>query len=537
MQVDVCVYGGTAAGVVAAVTVARSGKSVVLIEPGRHVGGMTSGGLGYVDFGNSAAIGGISREFFRRVGKKYEGKKVVEAQGGKGRTDDGAVWIFEPSIAEQVLREMLDEAKVPVLMEHRLSAAQSGGGRLIRIELENVPAGRFNEPGETVIKHDTISAAMFIDCTYEGDLMAAAKVTFTVGREGVARYGESLNGVRAKTPSHQFDLPIDPYVKPGDPSSGLLPIVQSGDGGKPGDGDQCVQAYNFRLCFTNDPANRISLEEPAGYVVNRYELLARHVESLQKAGKLPGLHHALMKIDPVSPTKTDINNHGGMSTDFIGMNWEYPSAGYTQRARLWREHLQYIQGLLYFLATSPRVPEHIRTEMNTWGPCKDEFTDTAGWPHQMYVREARRLVSDVVVTQSVCEHKVSANDSVGLGAYNMDSHNCQRIVQGGVVKNEGDVQVAPSGPYPISYRAIIPRRGECENLLIPVCVSASHIAYGSIRMEPVFMVLGHSAGIAACQALADKTSVQDVNYDVLRQPLLDAGQVLSWPAKIPNTAR
>jgi hypothetical protein len=526
MQVDVCVYGGTAAGVIAAVAVARAGKSVVLVEPGRHVGGMTSGGLGYTDFGNAAAIGGFSREFYRRVGKHYDGKKIVEAQGGKGRTDDGAVWIFEPSAAEKTLRDMLDEAKVPVLMEHRLAAVEVKGGRIVRIELEEVPAGKFNEPGTNIRRHQTVSAAMFIDCTYEGDLMAAAKVTYTVGREAAGKYDESLNGIRAETPHHQFFAPVDPYVKPGDPRSGLLPLIQSGDGGTPGDGDRRVQAYNFRLCFTNESANRLPLAPPPNYDPARYEILARHVESLQSMDKLPRLHGSLLKIDPVTPTKTDINNNGAVSTDYIGMNWNYPEANYANRARLWCDHLFYIQGLLYFLATSERVPEHIRREMNTWGPCRDEFTDTAGWPHQLYVREARRLVGDAVVTQSVCEHKTTAGDSVGLGAYNMDSHNIRRIVQNGAVRNEGDVQVRPHGPYPISYRAIVPKRGECENLLIPVCVSASHIAYGSIRMEPVFMVLGHSAALAACQAIDERASVQDVKYDRLRADLLEAGQVL-----------
>lgn len=526
MQVDVCVYGGTAAGVIAAVAVARSGKSAVLIEPGRHVGGMTSGGLGYTDFGNTAAIGGLSREFYRRVGKHYDNKKVVEAQGGKGRTDDGAVWIFEPSVAEKALREMLEEAKVPVLMEHRLTAAENKGGRIVRIELEQAPTGPFNEPGTTVRKHQAISAAMFIDCTYEGDLMAAAKVTYTIGREAEGKYGESLNGIRGETPHHQFFAPVDPYVKPGNPQSGLLPLIQSGELGKPGDGDRRVQAYNFRLCFTNESTNRLPLAPPPNYDPACYEILARHVESLQQLDKLPRLHYSLLKMDLVTPTKTDINNNGAVSTDYIGMNWDYPDANYTDRARLWRDHLFYIQGLLYFLASSERVPEHIRREMNTWGPCRDEFTDTQGWPHQLYVREARRLVGDVVVTQAICEHKATADDSVGLGAYSMDSHNIRRIVQDGAARNEGDVQVRPHGPYPISYRAIVPQRGQCENLLVPVCMSASHIAYGSIRMEPVFMVLGHSAAIAACQAIDRRQSVQDVSYDRLRALLLDAGQVL-----------
>ena len=373
---------------------------------------------------------------------------------------------------------------------------------------------------------------MFLDCTYEGDLLAAAGVSYTVGRESSAQYGEPLNGIRASTPKHQFLDPVDPYVKPGDPASGLLPLIQPGDGGKPGDGDRRVQTYNFRLCLTQKPDNRIPITAPENYDPKSYELLARHVESLVRIDKLPRLNGHLLKFDMVTAEKPDINNQGAVSTDYIGMNYDYPDGDYATRARIWNDHLNYTQGLLYFLATSDRVPEHIRKETASWGLCRDEFADTGHWPHQMYIREARRMVGAYVITQADCEHRKTADDSVGMGAYNMDSHNCQRIVQNGSVRNEGDVQVSPSGPYPVSYRALTPKKSECENLLVPVCFSSSHIAYGSARMEPVFMVLGQSAALAACEAIDGARAVQDVEYAVLRGKLLAAGQVLEFtPAK------
>jgi hypothetical protein len=520
LNVDVCVYGGTSAGVIAAVAVHKEGKSVVIVEPGRHLGGMSSGGLGWTDFGNKAVIGGMSLEFYRSIGRAY------------GKSD--AVWTFEPHVAEHAFRDLVEAKRVEVLYEHRLKRAEKDGVRLTRVQFEHAPPQATGAPAPSALPDSpsvVVEAAVFLDCTYEGDLMAAAGVRYAVGRESVQTYGEPLNGIRASTPKHQFLGPVDPYVKPVDASSGLLPLIQSGDGGKPGDGDRRVQTYNFRLCLTREPSNRIPITAPESYDPARFELLARHVESLVKLDKLPKISGHLMKIDMVTPAKTDINNDGAVSTDYIGMNYDYPVGDYATRGRIWNDHLRYIQGLIYFLATSPRVPAHVRTEMQSWGLCRDEFKDTGGWPHQMYVREARRMVGPYVITQADCEHKKVAEDSVGMGAYNMDSHNCQRIVQDGVVRNEGDVQVGPKGPYPISYRALTPKKQECENLLVPVCLSSSHIAYGSARMEPVFMVLGESAAYAACQAIDGKTAVQDVDYPALRKKLVEAGQVLEFKAR------
>lgn len=497
MEIDICVYGGTSGGVVSAVQASRMGKSVVLLVFGDHVGGMTSGGLGWTDYGNQNAIGGMSREFYQRVGQYY-GKSIQ--------------WSFEPHVAENVFNDMLREANVPVRFRQRLASVKKENGRIIEISMED--GSRYR-------------AKMFIDATYEGDLMAMAGVSFTVGREGTNVYGESLNGIRPNTPSHQFVVNVDPYWIPGNPASGLLPYIQSGDGGTPGDGDHRVQAYNFRLCLTQVETNKIPITAPPGYDAEKYELLARYIEARLNAGHSLNLK-SFLKIDSIPNGKTDINNNGAFSTDFIGMNYTYPTNNYVERERIWKEHEYYIKGLLYFLATDPRVPANVRSEMQSYGYCKDEFVDTGGWPHQLYVREARRMISDYVMTQADCQGNKVAFDSVGLGSYTMDSHNCQRIVQNGVVRNEGDVQSSVPRPYPISYRSIVPKMVECENLFVTFALSASHIAFGSIRMEPVFMILSQSAATAASFAIDDNVPVQQVNYEKLKIQLLADKQLLTW---------
>lgn len=497
IETDVCVYGGTSGGVVASVQCARLGKSVVLLQPGNHIGGMTSGGLGWTDYGNQSAIGGISREFYTRIGARY-GKAIQ--------------WTFEPHVAEEVFKEMLQEAKAPVYYRQRLAAVRKEGNKIVEITMED---GR------------VYRAKMFIDATYEGDLMAMAGVSFTVGRESVNTYGESLNGIRANTPAHQFVVNVDPYVEPGNPASGLLPYIQPGDGGTPGDGDHRVQAYNFRLCLTQNATNKIPIEPPPNYEPFNYELLARYIQARLAAGHTLNLR-SFLKIDSIPNGKTDVNNNGAFSTDFIGMNYTYPTNTYAERERIWQEHEYYIRGLLHFLANDPRVPENVRSEMQSWGLCKDEFQDTGGWPHQLYVREARRMISDYVMTQSDCLGQRTAADSVGIGSYTMDSHNCQRIVQNGYVRNEGDVQASVPKPYPISYRSIVPRSNECQNLFVTFALSASHIAFGSIRMEPVFMILSQSAATAAAFAIDDDLPVQAVNYEKLKIQLLADGQLLTW---------
>jgi hypothetical protein len=342
----------------------------------------------------------------------------------------------------------------------------------------------------------------------------------------VAQYGESLNGIRAETPSHQFSVPVDPYVKPGDPAIGLLPCVQPGDGGAPGGGDHKIQAYNFRLCLTRDPANMKPIDPPAGYDAFRYEALGRYCAALAAAGK-PAVFSDFFLIVTMPNGKTDFNNSGGFSTDHIGANWDYPDADYARRDAIWADHEAYTRGLFQFLRTDARVPEKFRKEAALWGFCRDEFEETGGMSPQLYVREARRMLGAYVVTQADCQRKVLVDDAVGMGAYTMDAHNSQRVVQGGVLKNEGDVQIGVA-PYPISYRAITPKPEHCENLLVNVCVSATHVGHGSIRMEPVFMVLGESAGLAACAALAERKPVQGIDIRKLQARVQQSGQVLEW---------
>lgn len=515
---DVVVYGGTSGGVAAAVQAARLGASVVLIEPGSHLGGLTSGGLGATDIGNKQAIGGIAREFYERIYRYYqdpsawkqETPEAYRTRKGGRSIDADTMWGFEPHAAEEVYRQMVQEAKVPVIFGERLdlkSGVKKEAGRITAIVMES---GKVF-PGR-----------MFIDATYEGDLMAKAGVSYIVGREPNAQYGETLNGVQtAQAKHHQFVRPVDPYVKPGDPTSGLLPGVHGDGPGKDGEGDRRVQAYCFRLCTTDAPANRVAWPKPEGYDPLRYELLLRNFE----AGDLR------VPWNPVHMPnrKTDTNNNFAISTDNIGMNYEYPDGDYATRERIFREHETYQKGLLWTLANSPRVPEEVRRVYQTWGLAKDEFRETGNWPHQLYVREARRMVSGYVMTEQNCRGTRVAEDPVGLGAYGMDSHHVQRYVDpSGHARNEGDVQVGGFSPYPISFRSIVPKRAECGNLLVPVCLSATHISYGSIRMEPVFMVLGQSAATAAVQAIHDKADVQAIDYARLRARLLADKQVLEW---------
>jgi hypothetical protein len=515
-EYDIVVYGGTSGGISAAVQAARLGKSVVLIEPGKHLGGMTTGGLGATDIGNKAAIGGIAREFYQRIKKHYDDdaawtqEKRADFKGGGHDPKEDTAWTFEPHIATAVYGAMLHEAKIPVVLGQRLDLAKGvmkDGKRITSITMES---------GETY------RGKVFIDATYEGDLMAKAGVSYHVGREANATYDETLNGVEVRhSTKHQFVKKVDPFVKPGDPSSGLLPRVHAGPPGTDGEGDQRVQAYNFRLCATDRAENRRPWPKPDGYDERQYELLLRNFEAGDD--RIPW-NPVLMPN-----RKTDSNNNYAFSTDDMGMNYDYPDGDYATRAKIWQEHLDYTKGLMWTLANHPRVPEKVRKHFQTWGLAKDEFTDNDNWPTQLYIREARRLVGEYVMVEQNCRGRRVAEDSVGLAAYGMDSHNIQRYVTAdGSVLNEGDVQVGGFSPYPISYRAIVPKAAECTNLLVPVCLSASHIGYGSIRMEPVFMVLGQSAATAAAMALDGGVDVQQVEYTRLRERLLRDRQILDW---------
>ncbi len=504
---DVVVYGGTSAGVIAAYTAARYGHHVVLVEPGGHLGGMTSGGLGKTDVGKADAVTGLSREFYRRVGEHY---------------GEPLSWRFEPHVAESVFQQFIDEAKIEVLRFRRIVDAKVRRGAIRSITLEH--SGNPGPKTNLVVK-----AQVFIDTSYEGDLMARAGVTYTVGREPNSQYNEKYNGVQLSriagnelqndvTTTPEFPLGVDPYVVKGDPSSGLLPLIQGVGMAPTGSGDTKIQAYNFRMCLTQDLSNQIPIPKPEHYDASRYALLLRQME----VEPWEDLYDGFI-VSEMPNGKTDWNNYGliGVSTDHIGANWDYPEADYERRAEIWQDHRDYQQGLLYFLGHDERVPEAIRNEMLTWGFCKDEFVDTGGWPHQLYVREARRMVSDYVMTEHDCLGRTRVEDGIAYASYPMDSHNCQRIVVDGMVRNEGNTSISGFPPYPVSYRSIVPKRGEVGNLLVPVCLSASHSVYGSIRMEPVFMMLGQSVGVAASMAILQKKSVQEIDVPSLQRELHD----------------
>lgn len=521
-KADIVVYGGTSAGIAAAIQASRMGKSVIVLEPGTHLGGLTTGGLSWTDIGNKAVIGGIAREFYQRIKKKYDDPKAWAAEtrdqyfdrrrSPNAKSED-AMWTFEPKVASAVYQEMLAEGGIKVITSARLDLAPGKGvvkqnGRIMAIVLEG--GARYE-------------GKVFIDATYEGDLMAKAGVSYTIGRESNSKYEETWNGSQAAhVHSHQFPdgANVDPYVVPGKPESGLLPIIDPTGPGEEGVGDNRIQAYCFRMCLTNDPKNRIEISKPAGYDEKDHELLLRFAET----GKY---HNPASKYDPIPNLKTDTNNHGAVSTDYMGANWDYPEADYATREKIIQRHEVYQKGYMWTLQNNPRIPEQIRAYYRQWGLPKDEFTATGGWPAQLYIREARRLIGPVVMTEHHVMARTVAQDSIGMGAYGMDSHNVQRYVtKEGFVRNEGNIQVGGFPPYPISFQSIIPRKGEASNLLVPVCLSASHIAYGSIRMEPVFMVVGQSAATAAALAIDGAVAIQDLNYAKLRQRLLADKQIL-----------
>ena len=534
---DIVIYGGTSAGVSAAIQSSRMGKSVVLIEPTNRIGGLTTGGLGQTDIGNKQAIGGISREFYENIKKYYDDpenwkweEKSEYMDGGQTRTEEGeaTMWTFEPSAALAVYKSMMDKEKIKMVYNERLN--RESGVKKVAGKIESI----------TMESGKTFKGKVFLDATYEGDLMASAGVSYAVGRESNEEYGETLNGVQANSINtsltglvsrnafnHNFIPGVDPYVVKGDPTSGLLPNVNEKPGLE-GEGDKKIQAYCFRMCLTDHPENRIPFQKPANYDEVNYELLFRNYEA--RKGPIREMYSygnsLLPWINSSMPNrKTDTNNKFGFSTDYIGRNYDYPEASYAEREGIIEDHRNYQMGLMWTLANHPRIPAEVREEASRWGTTKDEFERADGWQQQLYVREARRMVSDYVMTQKNCEALTVAEDGIGLAAYGMDSHNVQRYVDAnGYVQNEGNVEAHGFKPYPISYGALVPKKEECQNLIVPVCVSSTHIAFGSIRMEPVFMVLGQSAATAAILAIDGDTAVQDVPYSKLKVQLLKDGQ-------------
>jgi hypothetical protein len=521
-KADIIVYGGTSAAVTSAVQAIKMGRSVIMVSPDKHLGGLSSSGLGFTDTGNKEVIGGLARNFYQLIYTHYDKPESWNWQkkseyGNKGQGNpaiDGekrTMWIFEPHAAEEAFEKMISDAKIKVFREEWLDRE----------------AGVIEKEGD-IISIKTLSGKIFkgkvfIDATYEGDLMAAAGIKYTVGREAAAVYDEKWNGVQAGVfhHGHYFKDKIDPYKIPGDKNSGLLPRISPEPIAENGTGDKKIQAYCYRLCLTQNTENKVPITKPEGYDSTQYELLARL--SATRWNEFFG------KYDPVPNLKTDVNNHGPMSFDNIGMNWDYPEASYERRREILAEHINYQKGLLYFMATDFRIPKEVRETMNKWGFSKDEFRDNGNWPYNIYVRESKRMIGEYVMTENDVLGKRDVPRSIGMGSYAMDSHNVQRYVTPeGYVQNEGDIGVKPDRPYQIDLGAIMPKKDQCNNLLVPVCVSSSHIAFGSIRMEPVFMILGESVGTLASLAVERKRSIHDIPYDVLRAKLIEDGQVLEF---------
>ncbi len=520
---DLVVYGGTSAGVAAAVQARRMGKSVIIVCPDKHLGGLSSGGLGFTDTGDKSVIGGISREFYQRIYQHYSRSEAWvwqkrEQYGNQGQGTpavDGAqrtMWIFEPHAAEQVFEDFVREYDIPVHRDEWLDRARGVKQAKGRIQAITMLSGK------------KYQGRMFIDATYEGDLMAAAGVQYHVGREGQSVYGEKWAGVQPGVVHHGHNFAglkqqVSPYQVPGDPASGLLRRISKEPPGARGSGDKRVQAYCYRMCLTDHPDNLVPFPKPEGYDPADYELMLRIFAT--------GWRETFSKFDPIPNRKTDTNNHGPMSTDNIGASYDYPDATYERRREILKEHENYEKGWFYFIANDPRVPGDVQEAMRKWGLAKDEFKDHGNWPHQIYVREARRMIGLHVMTELELLKTRPTPGSVGMGSYSIDSHNVQRYVTPeGYVDNEGDIGVSTKGPYQISYGSLVPRKGQAENLLVPVCVSSSHAAFGSIRMEPVFMILGQSAATAAIMAIDAKQAVQDIPYEKLRTRLLADGQIL-----------
>jgi hypothetical protein len=513
---DVIVYGSSSSAVMAAVAAKKAGASVMLLSPQKHLGGLTSNGLGWTDKGNDKTIGGFTRDFYHRIFLYYQDpsawkQETLEAYrkkaGGMYQAANNLMFTFEPHVAEKIFNDLLQENNIPVKLDQwldRKHGVKKENGRIVAVKM--IRGGWYN-------------AGVFVDATYEGDLTAAAGVSYTLGREPNAQYGETINGIEtSKAQGNNLPRGIDPYIHKGDPSSGLLPGINPDAGGKDGEGDKRMEAYCYRLCLTNVPADRVTVNKPKGYREKDFELIVRAAEKGETR---------FWKLDAMPNGKTDSNNASGISTDYIGMSDAYTEASYKQRKKIEAAHQYWTLGLIWTVQHDPRIPEKVRAHYAPWGLAKDEFPESGHLPYRIYVREARRMISDFVMTEGLVKGEKPLQESIAMGSYNMDSHNVQRYVTDkGDVQNEGDVQISPGKPYPIPYGTIVPKASECTNLLVPVCLSASHIAYGSIRMEPVFMMLGQSAGTAAAIAAKNNQPVQQVDYTALKKILLDNGQIL-----------
>lgn len=520
-EADVIIYGGTSAAIISAVQVVQLGKSVLVVSPDKHLGGLSSGGLGFTDTGDKSVIGGLAREFYHRVYLHYQDtdawkwqKKSEYGNRGQGTAaidgEERTMWIFEPHVAESIFEDFVRENTIQVHRDQwldRENGVETLDGKIMAIK---------------TLSGNVYSGSVFIDATYEGDLMAAGGVSYHVGRESNDTYGETWNGIQVGILHHQhwFQADISPYKVAGDPSSGVLPRISTAPPGEKGEADHRIQAYCFRMCLSNHPENRVEFPKPDAYDPSQYELLLRVYQS--------GWNQTFNKYDPIPNRKTDTNNHGPFSTDNIGMNYDYPEASYERRREIIKEHENYQKGLLYFMANDERMPSDVQEEIKKWGLAKDEFVDNGNWPHQLYIREARRMIGHEVMTEHEVLNTRDVNNSIGMGSYTLDSHNVQRYIkEDGFVQNEGDIGVPTKSPYKISLGSIMPKKEECSNLMVPVCVSSSHIAFGSIRMEPVFMILGQSAATVAVMAIDNNQAVQDIDYPSLKKQLIADKQILT----------
>ena len=520
---DILIYGATPGGIIAAIQASDLGYRAVIIEPGKHLGGAMSGGLGFSDIGHEETIGGLSLKFFQNVYQYYLQDSVWKAQsrfsyrlpGNHAIAGGGPMWTFEPGVAEAVFRQMIQAApiKIQVIYQERLDlkrGVRKLNGKITEIQTESGKIFR---------------AKFFIDASYEGDLMALTGVNYQVGRESRDTYNEPLAGVlgptiHVKQPKQFFGPGVSPY----DDEENLLPTIQNIPMGEPGQGDHKIQAYNFRVCLTTDRHNKIPIGKPLYYDPMQYELLYRYIHEKH----LKSIRQVLT-ISPMPNLKTDINDGGHgcpFSTDYNGMNWDYPEGDYATREKIWQDHYQFTTGLFYFLGHDPRLPASIRQEMLSYGLPKDEYKDDGHWTPQLYIRETRRMTGEYILTQQDCQENVVKNNSIGIASYGPDSHHVQRVVYNGEVINEGNF-LEPHRSYEIPLGVILPEKKECTNLLVPVCVSSSHIAFGSIRMEPVFMILGQSAGTVAALALKYNKDPQDLDYSLIRNQLQEDHQILN----------
>jgi len=490
----------------ASIEAAHLGRTVVLLEPGQHVGGMSSSGLGATDLYSMNALGGLVQTFFQTVKSIYTADEVPLPDGFAAGTD------YAPHIAEQAFDQMLgaQSSNITVVFGAGLSSISQTG-----TVINNV----------TTTNGVTYAAKEFIDASYEGDLMAAAHVSYTVGREALTQYWEPYAGV--EVPKLMGEA-IDPYVTPGDPSSGLIPHVMPDTLGAPGSADQSVMAYNYRLCLSTDPANQIPFTAPAGYSPAEFEVVARLIEAYENKGENISLGTIVTQYQ-LPQDKIDANATFYVSTDDVGASTGYPNASPSDRQQIAAAHKEYMQGLLYFLMTDPRIPSSIQADVRALGLCKDEFTDNGGWPRQLYIREGRRMIGAYVMTQNDAQLKTSILDPIGLGGYFLfDSHYCNRSARNGTVYMEGTAHPLGNHPYPIPYRILTPQESQATNLLVTVAVSASHVAYDGLRVEVTYMIMGQAAGAAASLAMDENTGVESVNYSQLKAQLLTDGQILTW---------